>query len=457
MLRSAPFHSNAKTGAILALTLAAVVLLVNYPVRGPVIQADEGSYLTNAAALAGFPNDFASSYHAGYSLFLVPAFLLGNTPDAVWRRVKLINVLLYGWTILLLWRLSSLLHPEADAKTRFVGVGLVSLYPMWVVMAGYAFAQIAYVPFYLLTLILFVRAAIGKEFHSICLGVVSGFLYWIHPTGMVSIISVAISGFYVAWLRRRFGSFAVLICSIMLMILAYHLGLLPWLHGRMTISGELPRLHYPGVGKIIEPLLSLDGIKEVLARTGGHIFYLSIGSMGLIWAGLDAFISSLVGIQQTSDTRDFTVRRAMAVFVILSLVGTVGLSVLLFSGNNQEPRIDHWLHGRYVEGVIAPILLAGALRSSLRKGLWAIPAAVLGGILLATKLRTYTNNAPMNVSAFWQYFFLEKQGLWAWLASGCFLVVLGAGLPRRFGILAHPYDLCIFELLANPLAHGGGK
>lgn len=437
MLKAAPLHLDTKTAAVLALALAAIAFFVNHSVRGPMIQGDEGSYLANAAALAGFPNDLGGSRHAGYSLLLVPAFILGNTPDAVWLWVKLINALLYGWTVFLLWRVSYLLNSEADAKTRFVAVGLVSIYPMWVVMAGYAFAQIAFVPFFLLTLNLFIKAVNGGVFYSIWLGILSGFLYWIHPTGMVSIIALGISSLYVAWVRARFGWFTALISSMVVMIVAYHYGLVPWLHSRMTISGFPPQLHYPGVGRVIEPLLSLDGIKDVLARTGGHNFYLSIGSSGLIWVGLNAFTSTLFGIQQTGESGEFTVRRAMAVFLVLSLVGTIALSVLMFSAAARgAQRLDHWLYGRYVEGVIAPILLAGALRSSFRKGLWAIPAAVLGCILLATKFDTYTGTEPYNISAFWQYFFLREQGLWMWLASGCVLVGLGAGLPRRFGILA---------------------
>jgi hypothetical protein len=41
-------------GFCLALFLAAIVFGVNYGISGPVIQADEGSYLGNAAAMAGY-------------------------------------------------------------------------------------------------------------------------------------------------------------------------------------------------------------------------------------------------------------------------------------------------------------------------------------------------------------------------------------------------------------------
>ena len=61
---------------VLAMALGLGVFVLNLPVKGPMIQADEGSYLANAAAIAGFPNDMASSYHAGYSFLIAPAFRL---------------------------------------------------------------------------------------------------------------------------------------------------------------------------------------------------------------------------------------------------------------------------------------------------------------------------------------------------------------------------------------------
>jgi len=84
-------------GPILALGLAVALalgaFLLNLPVKGPMIQADEGSYLANAAAIAGFPNDMASSYHAGYSFLIAPAFRLarcapGGEPPGVLRMGK---------------------------------------------------------------------------------------------------------------------------------------------------------------------------------------------------------------------------------------------------------------------------------------------------------------------------------------------------------------------------------
>src|SRR6476620_11431996 len=69
-------------------------LLVNREIYGPVYQGDEGAYLTKALALSGNQIDAASRWHAGYSIFLLPAVFLGNDPISIFTYVKITNSLL---------------------------------------------------------------------------------------------------------------------------------------------------------------------------------------------------------------------------------------------------------------------------------------------------------------------------------------------------------------------------
>jgi len=110
------------------------------------------------------------------------------------------------------------------------------------------------------------------------------------------------------------------------------------------------------------------------------------------------------------------------------LIGIVSLSAIFMAG---AARLDHWMYGRYVEGFIAPVLLAGVLADSWRKTLWAIPVAAVGGGLLALNLDSYIHTAPFNISTFWQEFFIRDRGIFTWLIGGATVVAFVGLLPRK--------------------------
>ena len=89
------FNRENIEGFLLSALLAIFLFIVNLFIKGPMIQADEGSYLANAAALAGFHNDMASSYHAGYSLLIAPAFWFAHTPSGVFPYREQANIFLF--------------------------------------------------------------------------------------------------------------------------------------------------------------------------------------------------------------------------------------------------------------------------------------------------------------------------------------------------------------------------
>ncbi|GEM_PF-2176794 len=435
-------HREMFTGVALAMSLSLLVFLLNFPIKGPMIQADEGSYLANAAAVAGYPNDLASSYHAGYSMLIAPAFLAGNTPRIVWLNVKILNAALYFLIVLGLWLLAKHINTTLDTRCKVVAVVAASLYPMWVVMAGYSFSQIAFVPVFIFVTLLLIKSVTVGIAAWLGLGIITGFLYWIHPTAGPTLIAVVMAMGYLAWRQSRYGHFIFLLLTIFIMVLIYQKGIVPCLHDRMTISGLSPSLHYPGISKLFLPLYSWAGLKNVIARMGGHIFYLSVGSVGLIWVGLLSLMTAAfkTSIIKKENSNSGLADQVLAIFLLFAFIGTLVLSVLFFSvcffDKQAGQRLDHWMYGRYVEGVIAPILLVGVLSPSLRRVLIGILVASLGAALLATDLgNNYMHTAPFNASAFWQDFFLKKEGLWAWLVAGCALVGLVASLPRQLGLL----------------------
>src|SRR5699024_10990383 len=127
--------------------------------------------------------------------------------------------------------------------------------------------------------------------------------------------------------------------------------------------------------------LTWEGLKNVIARTAGQILYLSIGTVGLIWVGLISLSKEAIHKPSIDNNHTHPGNRPLAIFLLFSLIGIITESALLFASIPEAQRLDQWMYGRYVEGVIAPILLIGALTASLRTALWAVPIAVFAAVL----------------------------------------------------------------------------
>ena len=123
------YHSGSLIFATISVVISASVFVMNLDVEIPMIHADEGSYIASAAAIAGFPNDFASSYHSGYSVFLSPVFLLVTDPLNVWTGIKLVNSILLFASCVGLWVLSFKVSPGTIFAHRLMATTAISIFP----------------------------------------------------------------------------------------------------------------------------------------------------------------------------------------------------------------------------------------------------------------------------------------------------------------------------------------
>lgn len=425
--------------------LAIVIYCLNAGVVGPMIQADEGSYLANAAAIASYKNDLASSYHAGYSLLIAPAFLIGENPNEVWKLVRLTNALLFWATGLLLWGLANRWGAKIPRTNRMIAVGVVLLYPMWVVLVGYSFAQIAFVPVYVLLVLLIHEASSGCRHCWIFAGLTASFLYWIHPTGVVAVIGVVLVFAFVAWLKKKWRNFTAFLFSLVMGVVAYRSVFAPWLITKMSHGGS-PTLHYPNAIELLNPLYSFEGWLKFLTVLSGHIFYISFGSLATFAVGLIVAIifayKKLCHNKKPIDEEYFGMAIGLA-FVGVSSVGILLLSSLFMV--NAE-RLDHWMYGRYVEAFAAPVLLAGVLYFDKRMALWSVFVTFLFACFFAFGLSDFGHTAKFNIPTFWQEFYLREMSPFVWVLAGLIAAAIAGLAPGwwRYFYIASVFCFCSY-------------
>jgi hypothetical protein len=438
-----PLHiNNTYLVYIYAIFIAAIAYLINLLVKGPMIQGDEGSYLANAAAIAGFPNDMFGKYHAGYSILISPAFLFVDGSEHIWSFIKAINAMLLGSVFFLIYKINEIILPSSSHHHRIITSLLVGIYPMWVTLSGYSFSENAFVPAFLLATFFYLKALKEGEVFWILSGLAIGFLYWIHPKSVIVLLAFFASLVFLGLKEKKVKGQITALAALVLMILLYRYGFLPWLQEKMLISGQQPASHYPGLKSMLAHFDSLEKIQRMSAVLAGHILYLSLGTAGMIWVGLVTMYHKINNKNQILEHFPKYAYFTFFIFIILSFAGTLILSTVSMEGAD---RLDHWMYGRHVESVIAPILLLGLLSRSYSSARLSVALAFVATLILYAWMGDYSHTAPFNVSTFWQEFILRDKGIWSWLVGGCLIIFIVSYVPRNIAqlVIGVFFILCI--------------
>ena len=404
---------------------------------------DEGGYLANAAAFAGFTFDGASSYHAGYSLLITPAFLLFESPTSIYHGVQAINLLLAAVSIILLHRVIAELFPVERIARRLLAVTVAAAYPAWMVLSSLAMSENAMVPSFCAATWLSLQVGRRGGWYWIGWAIACGWLYFVHPTAIASIgVALGIAAL-IAVRRRDWGWYAAFLVVCVSLIAIYAVWVQPWLIARLSVGSYPPNLHYPSWQAALHPLLSAGGLVNLAQRLAGHAFYVFAGSLWLVWFATSRLFRDLAW---SARARRLEPETGAAAFAVLALLATLALSALTFAAQDA-PRLDHWMYGRYLEGAMMPALALGflALPSGLDRT--ALVGLLLGAacavVLAAAQPGAIIN--VLNVTALWQASVLQGRQLAEWWLVAAVLACVILGVRRdlaRAGMIVVVFLAC---------------
>ena len=406
-------HNEKIVAVCLSAFISLLFYFLNIQITGPVVQGDEGSYIAYAAAYAGYFVDAASSYHSGYSLLLSPAYMLANNSDEAFQYLRLINSLLWGFTSLITYLLLKKIYYSESGNRILLVTAICMLYPAWAVYSGYAFSENAYVLFFVLCVYLLIRVLENDSWHWIIWWATIAFLYTIHPKAAVVIIAAGLTSVIII-IKTRKIIYPLLGVAVFLCIVAlYKYHITPWLVSQMTL-GDLPATsHYPSIKKVLTVLVDIEQTKDLLIRILGHTVYFTLASLGLILVLFTSVYKWCVENRSSIFVRFSEGYHPVFVFISLSLLGTILLSSLLFTSGSGE-RFDHWVYGRYVEGVFLPVLALSLMAFLQNKSSIPIKFIFIITIVLLLILPEGKGTAPLNISSFWpqSISFLSNQSYW---------------------------------------------
>ncbi len=354
------------------LVLVLIHLLSGMQMEQPIILADELGYLGNARYLSGMghlPNMGRSQfYHFGYSLILLPAFWLFTEPISIYKAAITINALAASSLYFpICFILESFLDVAGNAA-RWVAF-TCCLYPSLILYSNFALSENAVIPFYAIVTALFGMFLVSRSSrHAVLFGLLTGFLYTIHPRALPVVAIVA----------------AYLVVLVLLKVVPIRQALLSgatmgavFLLTRI-VNGHLNTMGWGGGGefsatKLAGRLVPGSDFPLLLERALGQILYLSQASHGLFLLGLVAVLWwVLENIDFASPRRVLAnPRTGVPIFVLMTASGVfiAACTAKLYSVHGPVGlRGADFIHGRYNE-TFAVLFIAFALAEYGRRKL----------------------------------------------------------------------------------------
>lgn len=412
---------------------------LNKQFTGPIVLSDEVGYLTKAAAFAGHITDSASSWHAGYSIFISPAFMLFKDPSNIWLSIVVINSLLFLAAFILAYNISTKLFPKKNFWVRTALIALLALYPGWLVISGYSFSTPAFL-FIFLLLVKFTTSPIKNRLvNAILMGVLSGFLYWIHPIAIGVVLSLIAVEMLSVRTKKEIINVGVLISVSVLMVLFYAEFFNPWLNDLLTPDGYTQDLHYEEVRSSIESLKHIGFWRRYFLTVLGQTSYLLIATLGILIMSAPLVVSKIKN-DLKSKGRKINQETKAVTLSILAVVSTLFVGSMMFNITSDQYRPDMWIYGRYTEMLLLPMLMVSVFTKWRKKyfllsvGIILLSAFLLDGYVSSSNTSEGINY--VNLMSFWPLPLNETIDYLRWFSLAALVVTLLVSLPKKTMLVA---------------------
>jgi hypothetical protein len=336
---------------------------------GPTNFADETGYLANARVLSGGVAGQlggAAFYRGGYSLLLLPAYWLGDGPQAEYRNVLATNALLSSLVFPLVHVLLVRVFGVAG-RTALAAAFLAALYPPLVVTTQFAWAESLLPVLVLLAAISLAavvtaarpRAAVGW---AIACGSCAGALSTTHGRTLPLVVLLLVVLLALAALRHDLAAGAVAGAAAAVAVTAAGQRLNDWLSERSW--GRLPG---SDLERVLDNARDLGAVENVAALAMGQYWYAFVATFGLLVLGLVQVAARLEPRDLSGHRRRLgwaagRESRGVAAVGVFLLGSVAGLAVLVGLYLRPPARPDHVVYGRYLEILVPPLLALGLVR-----------------------------------------------------------------------------------------------
>lgn len=403
--------------------------LLSLGIGGPAYMSDEIGYLSKAATVAGSTVHLSTSWFAGYSLLISPAFLLSSDPYVSWNIIIMLNALMWAGTAALLQYILRRTHPQASERAIFFATLGAMLYPSWLSMSGYAFATSGFVLVFMAALAALLKSNLTNMKWLGLTALLVGYLGWIHPFGLIFVClfsGVFLLKVIVERSYRLLGA-PVLACIV---AAAYFVVVHPWFTQVMGGNQGNDNHYSAGFSGLLQLITTLNYWLQAGTLLIGLLFFTMIATFGVVAYSSSSIIRQLLRDRQYWRKilqKPESLVMAMTVVVVFGAICFTALSW----GVNPTLRPDQWIYGRYSDMYLLPLIAFGLLAGWRYKQALAVAGfVILTGVLLS--LATNPDNTAwayinkVNLQSFWPIHLpraVRTNNYWVWGLLGASAIV----------------------------------
>lgn len=339
-------------------------LCTSWGCRTPLMYADEAGYIGWVRQIL-FGTSTGIRYLPGYSLLLMPIFLITDEITVAYPLILLVNALLGASIPVLFYRLIPYLAKELSWKRRLMVSVLGSLYPPFLLYGNMALCEILLIVLFLALTLSIARLSFEPQQWGNWLAVVvlAGYLALTHARAFVLLPVVFLTLLLIA--HKKVGKekmkpvyLALGVCGVLVVVCALFF---------ITNSSNNNAVH---LQKQILRFFTKRGFRDTLYVGVAQGLYLVMASFGVVVTGVWYAVKRL--LQKSEDF--ITVG-----FLLCSFFAVMFLSAVYMS-HHAKP--VHIIYGRYNTFAQSGVLLLGILSmckvKKLPKWIWIIPVLMAG-------------------------------------------------------------------------------
>lgn len=323
-------------------------LVISFSSNTPLIYVDEAGYIGNARLLL-FNQMEGTKYFPGYSLLIIPAFIISNNIEVAYQIIQIINSMVMAFIPIISIKLLNIIDKNISTSKAYAIAIISSLYPAFLLYSNFAMTEAVIIPTFVLLVLIFAKTL--DNIRSVSswglLLILSAYLISVHPRNVVIVPALVIVLVIYFIIKNKEQAKKIKLNFVILFFLSLII------IGAFIFNFVLKS----GYSDEIVKVLSIDGIKNFVMAILGQSFYMSLSTFGLCFIGLFLAIKSFVkGIAHEDATK-----QKIAVIIGFAALSFI-FEVILSSWYMSTPfRADHLIYGRYNEGYLLPILLLGLL------------------------------------------------------------------------------------------------
>ena len=337
---------------VISLIIMGLCLFNTQNATVPFILNDEYGYWSNATWLMGY--DWSSTvneiswYSFGYSFILAIIIFLVKDLLLAYKVAILLNCILLVLSYVFLYVISFRFINKYNEWYAIVPVMYCS---NWV-NKNYAWPEILL--FFLFILVTFMMIKIYETQAVkwyVLLGTCLIFMYMVHMRTISIIIASCIFLFFTSYKKKNAYIYFLLIMGlgiILQIILKKYFVTNLWLSSTASNSNGYASVIPSSISEI-----TIDLFGSIISSFIGKLFYIVVTTMGAVVF----MLQKLVSIRKRG-IKERELRRDIIIYLMLCFVLSIGVSSV-FQRNPQYT--THVLYGRYIEYIVAPIILISTI------------------------------------------------------------------------------------------------